>query len=105
MVLPHFQDVPQESLRYIIDHVFLPPQLPQSAKESDTALHDGFLLEALIQSLQSCGQCLDAQDQGAVQDLYNTMNDFRRIRDEDGTVNERNLEMSLHSLLRKGRSS
>ena len=98
------QSMPLSSLLYIINHVFLPPKLPQSSKESSDALQDEFLLEALIQSLESCGNYLNASDREAVQDVYLAMTELRRVRNEDGTVHEESLLVSMKHMLRQGRS-
>lgn len=105
MALFQHESISQASLQHIVDHVFLPPKLPQSAKESSVALHDGYLLEALIQSLQSCGQNLDASEQEAVQGLHMMMTELRRVRSEMGAINEDSLLSALQDLLAKGRPS
>lgn len=102
MVLFKNRTISPESVQYLIDHVFLPPKLPQSSTESSAARQDGFLLEALIQSLGKCSQNLDTSDQDAVKSLYWMMKELRRVRIESGKVNEEHLLAALQDLLEKG---
>jgi hypothetical protein len=81
------------AIRYIIDHVFLPPKLPQ--KDDYNADYERRLVHCVRDSLQSFGALVGDEAHSAVTLVADTITNLLFIRDEDGTLSQDKLELIL----------
>lgn len=82
----------------IINHVFLPPQLPQNGDSGRTISDDGALLRLVISALQEFRCHVNSARLHAVACAEKAMVVFQSIRAESGSIDGQKLAEILHSL-------
>lgn len=86
-----------QKTRYMIHHVFLPPQLPQ--QHDSNPLFEDFLLNTVLDSLYAFERLTVQND---IQPVIAMIENSRAVRDEFGDIDEVNLKEALKRLGEKG---
>jgi hypothetical protein len=81
---------------YLINHVVLPPQLPQA--DDFNVAHENVLLETTKLALEDLKKVLKAAHVQTVTSAIATVQNLIRSRDKDGNVNETQLQVLLREL-------
>jgi hypothetical protein len=87
-----------KALPHAINHVFLPPKLPQSDDFDST--FDDALLDMVLTSLQDFKHLVKEDSIDAVTDL---IRNIRAVRGDSGAINEESLKVALQGLREKGK--
>lgn len=87
-------------LEYIINHVFLPPKLPQE-DDRDSA-KSAALAEELVEALRAFRTYSTQQDLPTWTSLARMVENMSRIRDESGDMNPDKLEQTLLQMVDGG---
>lgn len=85
-----------DTLRYVIHHVFLPPGLP-SGDDYEATL-DSALIELVLKSLMSFRDKISQDGHSAVDVALATMEKLKRSRNRDGNICETSLLQLLLQL-------
>ncbi|KAL7928418.1 hypothetical protein V8C35DRAFT_332985 [Trichoderma chlorosporum] len=86
-----------EAILSIINHVFLPPQLPDHGDKSKNISHGSALTRLVISSLREFRCHVSSARLLAVDDAEKAMIHFQSIRDETGSIDEQGLTEVLNS--------
>jgi hypothetical protein len=89
-------------LKYIINHVFLPPELPQ--KDDSDFLHGVGLIEELESALSSFQSYLPHHQRSRWSSCIKMVREMLETRDGFGKISTKALEKSLKSMLDGGES-
>jgi hypothetical protein len=81
------------AISYIIDHVFLPPKLPQ--EDDYNANYERRLVSCVRDALKSFEALAGSEALSAVTFVTNTITNLLNIRNEDGTLSQDKLESFL----------
>ena len=87
-------------LKTIINHVFLPPQLPGSGEDSS---HHRSLIETIIAALKEFVAFVGERDKGVVSAAIDSMLNFQKSQDELGRVSEEKLLALLNKFGQPGK--
>ncbi|KAI9728103.1 MAG: hypothetical protein M1834_007819 [Cirrosporium novae-zelandiae] len=87
----------QSNLEYIIDHVFLPPKLPQH-DDSDFRF-DASLIEAFLDALRMFQLYKDKKEHSPCPTLIRTLNNMLKLRSESGFLSRPRLETELGTMI------
>lgn len=91
-----------ESLKYIINHVFLPPKLPQKDDRDDAK--DEALAKQLLVSLQSLQQCIPEQTRSEWRPCIQMLDSMLKLRDDSGGLVAEEMIGSLQKMNDKGKN-
>ena len=91
-----------KAIQYIIHHVFLPPQLPQSGDDKKTPLYDLKLREMLIWALRDAEPHLPAPQKQAINEVRDMVQYASQIRGSSHVVGEEDLRQVFRDLVNKG---
>ncbi|KAJ4389003.1 hypothetical protein N0V93_006465 [Gnomoniopsis smithogilvyi] len=89
-------DFTADEIGYLVNHLFLPPQLPQ--KDDFVSSYDNVLLRLIQQSLSKFIQDLDIEKDEAAQAVAVAISNFTLLQNEDGNVDGAKLAQAFHSL-------
>lgn len=88
------------SLQSIINHVFLPPQLPDT---QDTVFDHSNIAELVIASLYKFAAISQGSDREKVSTAITAITNFVRLRDAAGAINDEKLRDILPSAAKAGK--
>lgn len=91
-----------DHLWYLIHHVFLPPQLPNTGDDEEGPEKDASLLRFLSQQLHSSASFLDGSTKTAIVAAHCMVNKLVSILDASGQIYQHHLELALMELCRDG---
>lgn len=89
-----------QRLPYIINHVFLPPELPQ--KDDSHADHDSALIEECEAALESFQAHFPTYTQGKLAACTKMISKMLMMRDKSGDMMSGKVEASLESMVNRG---
>ena len=92
-----------EGLQFIINHVFLPPKLPQEDDSDDQ--HERSLLNLVCQTLSTFQAKVGPEHRGIVQDVQESMAQLARLLDSNQALDQGLLQTAIHELVTKGEQS
>ncbi|OIW23551.1 hypothetical protein CONLIGDRAFT_693443 [Coniochaeta ligniaria NRRL 30616] len=81
-------DTTKESIMYMIYHVFLPPELPQTGDKSRFASTDRVLLQCLSYALDSFKKSSTAGQDVSIQAVQSTVDKLIYVTDDDGHIHQ-----------------
>lgn len=85
----------------MIDHMFLPPKLPQ--KDDSSPDRERALVTITIDALEQFGDLVKEDQNGAVASVVSMVSAMRNTIDSDGTIDESKLFAVLNNLPEKGK--
>jgi len=98
--------MPQElsggEIQYAIQHVFLPPKLPQSGDDPLSVAHETMLLVAVEEALRAFSSYVDHDAKDSVTLAHNGIHRLRDLRDGYGFTNEEKLRDAFGDLAQNG---
>ena len=77
------------TLGYLIDHVFLPPKLPQ--EDDECPKNSEALINVCLTTLSEFTHCLPAEERGEWEPLLEMLQYMLAVRDEHGNLVRENL--------------
>ncbi|XP_044715116.1 putative very large low complexity protein [Hirsutella rhossiliensis] len=91
-------DFSKDEHQYAVDHVFLPPKLPQSGDDMQAAARDAQILNAVAKALQYFRLNVDANCIDLVDAAITAINRHRQVRRVSGDVEEHRLRDAFLAL-------
>lgn len=85
-----------EQIGYLVNHLFLPPQLP--AATNDSFERDSVLLGFVVQALKDFSPWIPQDQRETMQHVASGLSQFDQMRDEEGVIDEKNLLDNLKNL-------
>lgn len=98
-------DFSKDGHQYAVNHVFLPPKLPQSGDDMRTAAHDAQILTALAKALPYFRDRVDVHCRDLVESAATAINRHRLVRCVGGDVEEHRLRDAFLAMEESGASS
>lgn len=95
----------REEIQYAIEHVFLPPELPQSGDDPQIVYHEASLLAIVADALQAFSTSVQPSGKAAVDGATAAIQRFRKIVDVNGFLNEDMLRQGFDDLSKNGKSA
>ena len=92
------------AFEFSIEHVFLPPKLPQSGDEPESAFHESQLLETVAEALKQFGELSEPSLKCAIDHANLAIRKLIDLKDSEGFVIETKLCDFLVELTQHGKS-
>lgn len=86
---------------YLINHIILPPRLPQGSDEDPE--NEAVLIETTLKTLQSFSHGVPAADQAVILPVSGMISNIQAVRGEDGSLREDGIIHALRRLRSKGK--
>lgn len=96
------QELSGDEIQYAIQHVFLPPNLPQSGDDPQSVAHETMLLAIVEGALRDFSSCVDPGVKDAIDAAYHGIHLLRNLRDRCGFANEGKLRNAFCDLTQNG---
>ncbi|KAJ0418503.1 hypothetical protein BJY00DRAFT_314871 [Aspergillus carlsbadensis] len=93
-------NLPPEARLYLLNHVFLPPELPQ--EDDYDATHESILLDTAVDALHQFEALVSEHHRESVDPVTKMVVLLRSTRGSDGQVNELRLKHALATLNSSG---
>lgn len=93
-------DLPLDKIRYMIHHMFIPPQLPHGDDSSPD--HERALVDITLDALQGFSAFATEDNNGAIGSVIRTVTTMNDTLDAEGTINEGKLSDALSNLSENG---
>ncbi|KAI9655268.1 MAG: hypothetical protein M1829_000681 [Trizodia sp. TS-e1964] len=90
------------AITYAINHVFLPPKLPNSGDDSSSTIHDKALLKATSNALQRFQGLVDPNVKKHIKLAHDAIQRFDNLINKHGFLPETQLQHALKHLIQNG---
>lgn len=91
------KEIDPETLQYIVNHVFLPPQLPQASNENLD--HETGLINVVLDAAKAFNALLPDDD--VCKSIISMVTDLSELRDNSSSINEAKLKATFEKLVSK----
>jgi hypothetical protein len=96
------QELSGGEIQYAIQHVFLPPNLPQSGDDPQAVAHETVLLAIVSDALQGFSSFVNPGVKDAIDAAHCAIRRLCDLRDDCGFTNERMLRDAFFDLAQNG---
>jgi hypothetical protein len=89
-------------IQYVVENVFLPPNLPQNGDDTNIVSHEASMLAIVAEALRAFSTATQASDRAAISRAAEAIQRFRKIINIDGSLNEDKLCEGFYDLYKNG---
>ncbi|KAK5994206.1 hypothetical protein PT974_07649 [Cladobotryum mycophilum] len=102
MISISIPNLSRREIQYIVEHIVLPPMLPQSGDDPYGASNESALLETILNALEAFRSNVGKNDKIAIDTAIGMIQRLRAVRDVDGFATELSLQDALKDFEKNG---
>lgn len=96
------RELSEGDIYHVIQHVFLPPKLPQTGDDPQALGYERSLLTTTSDALRRFGSFVETESKSAVDEAYYAVRCLRDLRDDFGFIDQDGLKQAMYDLAQDG---